>query len=431
MKAVILAGGLGTRLREFTKEEVPKPMVKINEEPILQHQIKKLKKYGITEIIFIIGYLGSKIKEYFGDGRKFGVTIQYFEETEPLGTAGALYYIRNLLHNQFLVVFGDIIFDMDLDRFIRFHNENEADCSIVIHPNNHPYDSDVIALDKNNRVINILEKNQTRDFYYNNCVIAGMFLLNISVIEYIKEGVKQDLVKNVISNILPDKKVLGYRTTEYLKDMGTPDRYLLVQKHMVEGIVAQRNLSNRQKAVFIDRDGTINKYCGLVSKPEELEVFEEAYTALKLLNNSEYLSIVITNQPVVARNLCTIDELDNIHKKLEYDLGLRGVYIDDLYYCPHHPDKGYPEENKLYKIECDCRKPKIGLIQSAVEKYNIDLSSSFMIGDSTIDIQTGKNAGLKTILLGSGVIENDAKYKAKPDYYSANILEAVKIIINK
>lgn len=429
MMAVILAGGLGTRLKEYTGEEVPKPMVKINEEPILLYQLKNLKKYGINEIIMVIGYMGSKIKDYFGDGTKFGVTIKYFEETKPLGTAGALYYLGNLLTEQFIVVYGDIIFDMDFDRFTSFHSEKGAACSMVIHPNNHPFDSDVIVLDNDNRVTEILGKNQDRDFYYHNCVIAGVFLLNKSVLKYIKKDQRQDLEKDVVMELLPTKKVFGYRTTEYLKDMGTPERYLLVQEHISKGIVAHGNLSNRQKAVFLDRDGTINKYCGLVSKPEELEILEEAYTAIKLLNNSEYLCIVITNQPVVARNLCTIDDLDNIHKKLEYELGVRGVYIDDLYYCPHHPDKGYPEENKLYKVECECRKPKTGLLQKAAEKYNIDLSASYFIGDTTVDVQTGKNSGMKTILLASGEGGKDAKYEALPEYLAADISEAVKIII--
>jgi histidinol-phosphate phosphatase family protein len=124
-----------------------------------------------------------------------------------------------------------------------------------------------------------------------------------------------------------------------------------------------------------------------------------------------------------------MDDLENIHRKLETLLGEQGVYVNDIFYCPHHPDRGYPEENEAYKIPCDCRKPKTGLIMEAASKYNIDLVHSFIIGDSTIDIQTGFNAGLKTILLSTGLGGNDRKYSVLPDYYAKNLLDALNFIL--
>lgn len=282
---------------------------------------------------------------------------------------------------------------------------------------------------KDDVVKGILKKNKKREFFYSNCVNAGVFVFKKSLVEYVLEDKKQDLEKDIITKLIEEKSIYSYRTTEYIKDMGTPDRYELVGKHIEKGITKSRNLSGKQKAIFLDRDGTINKYVGLVHKAKQLELEVNVIESLKLINNSEYLSIIITNQPIVARNLCTINELEEIHKKLETILGEQGVYVDDIFYCPHHPDGGYPEENKQYKISCDCRKPAIGLIKKAAEKYNIDLSNSYFIGDTTVDIQTGKNADLKTILLSTGEGGRDNKFQVEPDFYADDLLKAVNKII--
>lgn len=431
MIAVILAGGKGTRLSEYTKE-VPKPMIELCGKPVLEYHIENLKKSGITDIILIIGYLGNKIKEYFGDGKNFGVNIKYYEETVPLGTAGALHYIEKDLSENFMLIYGDVIFDIDFGRFYEYHLTKENSlCTMSVHPNNHPYDSDLVILGENNIVREIKRKNEKRDFYYKNCVNAGVFFVNKKIINYIERDKKQDFEKDIISNLIGKNSIYGYVTTEYIKDMGTLDRMLLVQEHIKSGIVHKKNLSNPQKAVFLDRDGTLNKYNGLVYKEEQLEIDDYAYEAIRALNNSEYITIVITNQPVIARNLCSIEQLDNIHRKMETLLGEKGAYIDDLFYCPHHPDRGYPEENKAYKIDCNCRKPKIGMLEEAYKKYNIDIKNSYFIGDTTVDIQTALNAGLKSILVATGEGGKDKKYNVEPDYCFSNILEAVKYITNK
>jgi D,D-heptose 1,7-bisphosphate phosphatase len=423
MKAVILAGGKGTRLAEVLKD-LPKGLLELNGKSVLQYQIENLKKCGIDEIILVIGHQGEKIKQRFGDGSTLSVHIEYFEEKKPLGTAGAFYYLLDKLPEKFLVIYGDLIFDLDLGKFIDFHEKNNALCTLMVHPNDHPYDSDVLVLDEKNRVTNLLKKNVKRDCYYKNCVNAGIALLNKEVLTSIRENSKQDLESDLIVPLIPTGCVFGYRTSEYIRDMGTPDRFKLIQEHISSGIVNKKSTLRKQKAIFLDRDGTLNKHVGFVSRPEDLQLLEEAYPALEMINKSDYLAIVITNQSAVARNLCSLEDLEEIHRKMEVDLGQRRVYIDDLYYCPHHPDKGYPEENVQYKIACKCRKPNTDLIEQAAEKYNIDLSQSYFIGDSMTDIQAGKNASLKTIFL-----KNNESLEIQPDFYAKDVLEAVKIIM--
>lgn len=187
----------------------------------------------------------------------------------------------------------------------------------------------------------------------------------------------------------------------------------------------------KNKCIFLDRDGTINVYKCLLNKKDDLILEEGAAEAIKMINDSEYLCIVVSNQPVVARNLCTLEEAWEINKKLEELLyNENGAYLDDIFICPHHPDKGYPEENKEYKMVCNCRKPKIGMIEEAIMKHNIDLSKSYIVGDTTIDIMTGINAGLKTILVKTGLGGTDKKYEVKADYVTKDLLEAIKLIIN-
>ncbi len=160
-----------------------------------------------------------------------------------------------------------------------------------------------------------------------------------------------------------------------------------------------------------------------------MELFSFTHEAIKEINNSEYLSVVVSNQAVIARNLCTVDELEYIHKKIETELGDKHAKLDAIYYCPHHPDKGYPEERAEYKIDCECRKPKTGMFRQAANDFNIDLSKSWMIGDSERDIIAGKNAGCKTVgvMTGFGVKNTNEK----PGFFFKDLLEAVRFIVNE
>lgn len=431
MQAVIMAGGKGTRLREITNDEIPKPMAPVAGKPILEWQIEQLRKQGVTDVVLIIGYLGEKIRNHFGDGSAFGVHIAYIEETTPLGTAGALSMLPPLLHGQmFFLVFGDVLFDVDLDRMRRFHEETGALATLFAHPNSHPFDSDLLICDANGRVQRFDSKHNVRNYWYHNCVNAGIYLMDRAVCEFVPTETKVDLEKELLSGLIGENKAIyAYQSPEYVKDVGTVDRIRAAERELICGYVAGRNLRNKQKAIFLDRDGTINRKNGLVSREEQFELESGAAEAIRKINQSGYLAIVITNQPVVARGLCEIEDVENIHKKMETLLGREGAFLDAVYFCPHHPDKGYPEENPAYKISCECRKPKIGMIQTAAERFNIDLSQSWMVGDGTPDVQTGVNAGTHTALVLTGDAGKDGKYDAAPELIADNLLEAIQKIL--
>lgn len=428
--AVIQAGGKGTRMEKLTENKIPKPMLILNGKPMLEWQIEAIKKYGIYELIIIIGHLGEKIKEYFGDGSHWGVKIQYIEEQEPLGSAGALYFLKSCLRTRdFLLVFGDVMFDVDLARMVSFHRSHNGQAVLLVHPNTHPYDSDILIMDEENRVTGIDSKNNERDNWYENCVNAGIYVLSAEVLKGLRAPKKLDLEQDVLLPLMEKGQVYGYRTPEYVKDAGTPERFHRASEEQRNGIWEKKNLDKKQICVFLDRDGTINRYRGLISSAGQFELEERAADAIRWLNEAGFLVIVVTNQPVVARGMCSIEDVQEIHKKMQVLLGEKGAYVDDIMFCPHHPDRGYPEENPVYKIACNCRKPDTGMINKMAKKYNIDLSHSYMVGDSTVDIQTGKNAGLHTILVLTGQAGRDKKYDAVPEMVAKNLEDAVSKII--
>ena len=428
--AVIMAGGKGSRLLSITNDEIPKPMVPVDGKPLLEYQVEKLKSYGVKKIIMIVGHLGEKISGHFQDGKAFGVDIDYIFEKEPLGTAGAFYYLKDKIDaKDFLLIFGDVFFDLDFDRMEAFHFKNSALTTLLAHPNGHPYDSDLIQMDDTGRVIGFDSKHNVRDYWYDNMVNAGMYILNKDLLDLVKEPVKIDFEKDILANqVKLGANIYAYHSPEYVKDVGTVDRINATVEELKSGLIAAKNLKNKQRAIFLDRDGTMNVSKGFISKAEDLELIPGTVEAVKAINKSGALAIVITNQPVIARGECSFEELHNIHNKLKTLLGEKGAFVDDIFYCPHHTDKGFEGEVPELKFDCECRKPKTGMIKEAVGKYNIDLSQSYMVGDSTMDLEMARNAGVKSVLVNTGFAGNDGKYSRKCDIEAKDLLDAVEKI---
>ena len=428
MKAVILAGGKGTRLGNLTAR-MPKPMVELAGKPIVQYQVELCAEFGIEEIVFIVNHLGSAIEDYFGDGRAFNIPISYYHEEKPLGTVGGLVEIKDQLREDFLVLYGDVMMQMDLGRLLEFHRAKNSDATLVVHPNDHPFDSDLIEINDEQQVVRVLPKPHPDGLRYHNMVNAAVYVFNPVIFDHLERGVKADFGRDIFPRIYDKVRMFGYNTPEYLKDMGTPDRLDQVELDVLSGKVARRSLVNKQKAIFLDRDGVINIDTDLIHRPEDFTLYPYTPEAIRKINKSDYLSVVTTNQSVVARNLTSIEGLAEIHKKMETELGEAGAKLDDIRFCPHHPDKGFPEENPVYKIDCHCRKPKPGMLTDAAELFNIDLGASWMIGDSERDTLAGRAAGCTTV----GVMTGHGHKKAGelPDYFFANLNEAVDFILNK
>lgn len=437
-----MAGGKGRRIASVTKEfatqypklykgasDIPKPLLPIEGVPVLEREICSLRDQGFDKIIITVGYLSSVIMGYFGDGsgisyatgKPFGVSVSYFNETMSLGNAGALYKMYDDLKDgddeDFLLLTADSVFDVDFGRFVEYHKRQGGLATLFTHPNSHPSDSSVVVADMDCRVTDWLAKEDKRPVYYKNRVNAGLHILNRKALDVVaKNGiivpeligasdshgysVKVDLDRQILKPLCKNGgEIFCYDSPEYVKDMGTPERFQQALCDFRTGMIKRKNLQHKQRAFFLDRDGTINKYKGFIRSVGQIELIDGAAKAVKEVNDSGYLCIVITNQPVVARGEVSDELLKEMHDKLETELGKSGAYIDALYYCPHHPDRGFEGEISSLKVDCNCRKPKTGLVMKAAEAYNIDLTASWFIGDSRNDIQCGRNAGTKTALL--------------------------------
>lgn len=406
MKTILMAGGRGTRIAELFPN-IPKPLIPVAGMPILEREIRSLCAQGFKDIILTVGYLADKIIAYFGDGSQFGVRIDYFVEESPLGNAGALFRLREKIGDEpFLLLNADAAFDVDFNRMVAFHQNHGGLVTLFTHPNSHPYDSGLIIADENGHVEKWLAKEDERPQWYDNRVNAGLHVIDpkvldisLKTLEISKESGfpqgKVDLDRQILKPLCGSNMMFCYDSPEYVKDMGTPERFHQVEADYKNGVVQAKNLTNKQKAIFLDRDGTINKYVGFLRNIDDFELIEGVAEAIKLINQSGYLAIVVTNQPVIARGEVTWEELNEIHKKMATLLGKEGAYVDGIYICPHHPDKGFEGERPEYKIDCDCRKPKPGLLLQAAKDFNIDLSESYMIGDSHRDVEAGENAGVK------------------------------------
>lgn len=419
MKVVIMAGGKGTRISSVASD-IPKPMIEIQGKPVLEREIECLRTQGFTDIIITVSHLGNIIMDYFKDGSDFGVNIEYFFEKEPLGNAGALYQIKDKLTEDFLLLNADAIFDVDFNRFVVYHKKKGGLVTLFTHPNSHPYDSGLIIADESGSVLKWLAKEDERPEYYRNRVNAGLHVISPKILETEINTPKIDLDRQLLKPLAGSGQMFVYDSPEYVKDMGTPERYQSVCADYAAGRVQGKNLKNKQKAIFLDRDGVINKYVGFLTDIKDFELIDGVTDAIKKINDNGYLAIVVTNQPVIARGEVTFAELNQIHNKMETLLGLDGAYVDAIYYCPHHPHKGYEGEVPELKFECECRKPKPGMLLHAAKDFNIDLSKSVMIGDGENDMIAGKNAGCSTILIGES-----EEYKC-----ADNLLNAVNMILS-
>jgi histidinol-phosphate phosphatase family protein len=433
-QAIIIAGGKGTRLRERLKG-LPKPLIDIDSVPLLERQIRLLKKYQFTDVIILVNYKATMIIDFCSTNNNWNLNIQFIDDGQPAGTAGAVFKCFDKLDKEFLLMYGDTMLEVDLDRFYDYHaSDKKTQATLFVHPNDHPNDSDLISVDDENYIRAFYPYPHEQNMYYPNLVNAALYWIR-------KEGLSKyinqldfpvDFAKNLFPVMVNDGCLLkGYNCIEYIKDCGTPERVDKVSADIKSGKVDKSSLKNKQKAIFIDRDGTLNVDVSHLSSRDQLVLLPGVGKSLKKINLSDYRAIVITNQPVIARGECSIEELKQIHNKLETIVGSDGAFIDRIYYCPHHPDKGFKGEIESLKVKCNCRKPASGMIDKAVIDLNLTLDGSWLIGDMTTDIETAKRCKIKSILVQTGYGGLDEKLLAIPDFIVPDFNTAVNFILNE
>jgi histidinol-phosphate phosphatase family protein len=430
MQAVILAGGKGTRLRERLGE-LPKPMVDVCGKPLLERQIELLRAQGFCDVLMLLGYNPRKITDYFGDGLDFGVRIRYVAEQFPLGSAGAVLAAFDQLEDRILVLYGDTALNVNLQRFRDIHAAKGADASLFVHPNDHPHDSDLVEADEFGKILAFHACPHPLGREYPNLVNAALYFIEKRALEPWRTLTPPlDFARDLFPAMAKaGQRLFAYRSREYIKDAGTPERLEQVENDLRSGRIASSSLATPARAVFLDRDGTINEEVNRVSEPSQFRLLPGVGQAIRRLNRSGYAVVVVTNQPVIARGDCSEETLREITNKMETQLGEAGAYIDALYYCPHHPDKGFPGERVELKFECSCRKPKPGLIEAACRDMNLDPGASWLIGDSDIDVKTANGACIRSILVETGNASRIEVAECVPDYRFPTLTEAVNFLL--
>ena len=428
-EVIILAGGFGSRLADVIGDDIPKPMALIDGKPLLEYQVDLCVGHGFKKILILLHYKPEAVMNYFGNGESFGAEIHYSIEPAPRGTAGAIFDSLDLVADSFLVIYGDTFLDVNLRKFFSYKDPNDAALSFC-HPNSHPFDSDLLILDVNGKVQKVFRPSISGDQNYQNLVNAALYVMNKEIILKYVSAVGQMDISSELFPLMIDKGefIQTYISPEYIKDIGTPDRFKAVNRQVKEGIPSLLSDKGKRRCVFLDRDGVINLDVGHLSNIDDFQLLDNVPKAIALLNDAGYLVICVTNQPVVARGELTEDGLSLIHKKMEAELGKKGAYLDKIYHCPHHPEKGFPGEIIELKIQCECRKPNPGMLLKAIEDFGIDPSLSWIIGDHMRDIVAGNAVEARTILVGSEYSKKNYN-KSLVDYQFESLLPACEWIL--
>jgi histidinol-phosphate phosphatase family protein len=430
---VILAGGKGTRLRERLGGK-PKPLIDVCGVPLLERQILIAQRYGFTRVLLLVNHAADQVIEFCAARRNWQMDLEILDDGDPRGTAGATLAAFDRLASEFLVMYGDTMMDVDLRRFHAFHSQSTgAAATLFLHPNDHPHDSDLVETDDDGRVVAFHSCPHDSSRWYPNLVNAALYWIRRDALAaWRRLPGAPDFGKDLFPAMLEKGiEIRGYRSPEYIKDLGTPPRLDRVCADLRSGKIARASLETRQPMIFIDRDGTINREVDHLCDPAQLELLPGVPEAIKRLNESEYRCCVVSNQPVVARGECTEEGMREIHAKLETLLGRRHSYLDRIYYCPHHPDRGFAGERPELKIDCDCRKPKIGLIERAARDFNVAIERSWLIGDTSTDMETARRAGLKSLLVETGYAGLDYKSWALPDVVVPDLNSAVSFVLDQ
>ena len=428
MKTVVLAGGKGTRLG---LDAIPKVLVPVDGVPLLERTLAGAVSCGFSDFLVLTGYLGNVIEEQLGDGRRFGASIEYVRETEPLGTAGCFNQIRERLTQPFLVLYGDILMDVDLRAFADFALARGGAGTLFAHPNDHPFDSDLLEVDENGRIVAVHPKPHPDNRHFPNLVSAALYVLSPEALRFVPMEGPSDWGRDVFPVLARSAPLYAYRSCEYVKDIGTPERLARAERHLREGRLDRLALRTAKAAVFVDRDGVINEEKGGVHSPADVSLIPGAAKAIRAFNDAGVPVICVTNQPDLAKGMMDWEDLRAVTGEIDCQLAAEaGAYLDDIFICPHHPEKGWEGEVAELKVKCDCRKPADGLLRKAARFHNLDLGRSWLIGDRYCDIAAASSAGVRSILVATGHAGNDRDaYSVEPQHRCNDVGSAAEHIL--
>ncbi|GAW94070.1 D-glycero-beta-D-manno-heptose 1,7-bisphosphate 7-phosphatase [Calderihabitans maritimus] len=382
-QAVILAGGRGSRLKELT-QKTPKPLLPVGGRPFLEHLLWNIQRHGIHRFLFLVSYKAEQIREYFGDGSRWGVEIEYSMETVPAGTGGALKHALDKLEDLFILFNGDTIFDFNYLDLALWLEKQRASAAVALREVEDAGRYGAVAV-LGRKVRDFAEKGRAGPGLVN----GGVYVLRKETVRELPQGFTS-LERGFLPRLAEQGLLLGQTYEGFFLDIGLPETL----REANELIPRWR----RKPAVFFDRDGVLNVDKGYVHRPEQITWVEGAPEAVKEMNDRGWLVFVVTNQSGVARGYYSEEDVGRLHRWMNEELKRRGAHIDAFYYCPHHPEVG----RGIYRRQCLCRKPAPGLLQRALAEWPVDGERSLLIGDTPADVAAARAAGIRGLLFPGG-----------------------------
>ena len=387
---VILAGGKGTRIKRLLADK-PKPMAQFNKKFFLEYIIQNLSKYNFENIYILTGYKSKIIYKKFHN-RKYNFTnITCIKEKKPMGTGGALYKLKELKKNDFILVNGDTIFDINITSLINSTKKNSI-ASVAL-----------IKNDKNKKNVKLNKLGIKNGIIIKRGKVGfmngGVYFFKKKIFKYIKNK-NLSLEGDILPKLIDAKAISGKLFKKFFIDIGTPADYKKAEKRLLHHF--------KKPAVFLDRDGVINEDYGYVHKIKNFMFKKGVLKGLKFLTEKNYYLFIATNQAGIAKNIFKEKDFFDLHKNIKKKLLLKNIYFDDVQYCPYHPEGTI----KKFRKKSSLRKPGNKMIKNLISSWLINKKKSFMIGDKLSDKQCA------------------VKSKIKFEYASKDFFKQVKKIVN-
>ena len=372
-------GGLGTRLRSVVSD-VPKPMAPVGGRPFLRFVLDNLAARGVDRVVLAVGYMRGRIMEYFGDFYR-GARLVYSVEEEPLLTGGAVRKALELCRDEAVfVVNGDTLLDADFEAMERLRAERGASLVMAVRRVGDAGRFGTVCVNAQGRIESFAEKGARREGLVN----GGICLMNRRWLSDMPEGAFS-LERDVFEPRVKRADMYALECRGLFMDMGVPEDYARACREL-----SQESFSRR--AVFFDRDGTINVDVGHAFRPEQLRFVEGMPEFLARWNEWGYRVIVATNQSGIARGLYSEDDMRALHREMNRRLKAFGSHVDAFYHCPHHPDFTGP---------CVCRKPAPGMLKKALADFELDPAECLLFGDSSEDMAAAAACGIMGVRVPS------------------------------
>ncbi len=391
LQAVVIAGGEGQRMKSVLGN-TPKILSPIGEDTLLDVYIKLFKANNIQKIHFCLGVGGheilKKLKISYPD-----LNYTYEIEEKRLGTYGALINSYKHLEESFFLILGDILTDINISNFAKKFSLKKCDLMLISRFTDHPKDSDIIILDQASKVTKI-SRHEDLDYPYSPIGNTGLFFINKKILLLDSKYANSDFTKDFLRKNLNKLEVTAEISIDFIKDIGTPER-------LKNGVADYFNfIANKNKFLFVDRDGTLISNLGDTSNWKNVKFVEGSINFLKTLQENGYRVVMFTNQPGVAKGFFKLTDLVNVHSEIQHKLIESGCKpLSFIKYCPHHPETGFKNEVKELKTNCNCRKPKTGMYDEFLEEFNLKDLNTIMVGDTNSDLEFGQQIGAETYIL--------------------------------